>query len=146
MVYVAHVGDSPSGSSDVLLARSADHGVPILASLDRRRSPARPGAVFPASSCGGRRGGVDVSFFALSNAAVNVELARSANHAADFASPTTVTDSPFAPSLGVRGTKSGAWWIGDYQGLAAGNGVIYPVWNDTRTGRLEILAASVPAG
>jgi hypothetical protein len=47
--------------------------------------------------------------------------------------------------LGIReGGKTGAWWIGDYQGLAAGRGRIYPFWNDTRTGHLEIFTAVVP--
>jgi hypothetical protein len=145
MVDVAHVGDSPSGSSDVLLVRSADHGGSWQASTVAAAPPGRE-LYFQPQVAVDDAGGVDASFLALSHAAVNVELARSANHGADFASPTTVTDSPFAPSLGVRGTKLGAWWIGDYQGLAAGSGVIYPVWNDTRTGRLEIFAASVPAG
>jgi hypothetical protein len=56
-----------------------------------------------------------------------------------------VSGTSFDPNLGVQGGKGGAWWIGDYQGLAAGGGMVYPLWNDTRTGRLEIFAAAVPA-
>jgi hypothetical protein len=40
--------------------------------------------------------------------------------------------------------QHGAWWIGDYQGLASAAGAVHPFWNDSRTGRLEILAERMP--
>ena len=45
---------------------------------------------------------------------------------------------------GLRATHQPSPWIGDYQGLAAGAGMIYPFWNDTRTGHMEIFTAAVP--
>jgi len=36
-------------------------------------------------------------------------------------------------------------WIGDYQGITATADTFHPIWNDTRTGQLEIFTASVPA-
>jgi hypothetical protein len=41
------------------------------------------------------------------------------------------------------GPKHGAWWIGDYQGITAGAGAFHLVWNDTRTGKLDLFAATV---
>lgn len=34
---------------------------------------------------------------------------------------------------------------GDWQGIAASAGSIHLVWNDTRTGKLDLFAASIPA-
>jgi len=54
-----------------------------------------------------------------------------------------VTSRPFDPARGTLSGKHGAWWIGDYQGLASAAGRIHPFWNDPRTGRLEIFTASL---
>ena len=91
-------------------------------------------------------GGVDVTYFALSRGRVTVMLARATTGAGRFGPPQRISSRPFDPALGRHeGGKSGAWWIGDYQGLAAGGGLIHPFWNDTRTGHLEIFTAAVPA-
>jgi hypothetical protein len=38
---------------------------------------------------------------------------------------------------------AGAWWVGDYQGITASAGAFHLVWNDTRTGKLDLFAATV---
>ena len=53
-----------------------------------------------------------------------------------------MTDRPFDPTLGGPGGKHGAWWIGDYQGLAATAARVHLLWNDTRTGALELFTAT----
>jgi hypothetical protein len=55
-----------------------------------------------------------------------------------------VTSEAFDPTAGVPDTKHGARWLGDYQGLAAGGGVLHALWNDTRTGNLELFATAFP--
>jgi hypothetical protein len=56
-------------------------------------------------------------------------------------------NQPFDPAQGSpNGGKHGAWWIGDYQGLASTPGAFHPFWNDTRTGRLELFTATVRGG
>jgi hypothetical protein len=64
---------------------------------------------------------------------------------ATFQQTVRLTSTPFDPALATLGSggKHGAWWIGDYQGLAAGGGMLYPVWNDTRSGHLEIVTTAV---
>src|SRR5215475_13174628 len=55
--------------------------------------------------------------------------------------------TPCSPTtcLGAQGGKHGAWWVGDYQGLAASTAsAAQPLWNDTRTGALELFTAAVP--
>jgi DNA-directed RNA polymerase specialized sigma24 family protein len=41
--------------------------------------------------------------------------------------------------------KYGIWWIGDWQGIAGGAGAFHLVWNDTRTGKLDLFAATLKA-
>jgi hypothetical protein len=55
-----------------------------------------------------------------------------------FQPPIRVTSRPFDASLGLQGG-----WIGDYQGITATADTFHPIWNDTRTGRLEIFTATV---
>jgi hypothetical protein len=90
-------------------------------------------------------GHVDVSFFATRAAGVDVYLATSSTDGASFAAPRRLTPSPFDPSKGLPTGKGGPF-IGDYQALAATASTVYPLWNDTRTGRLELYTVRVPAG
>jgi hypothetical protein len=61
-----------------------------------------------------------------------------------FGPPAVITSRPFNPEQGGKAGKHGAWWIGDYQGLASAAGIVHPFWNDPRTGRLEIFTERVP--
>jgi hypothetical protein len=88
---------------------------------------------------------VDVSFFATAAAGVDEYLATSSTDGASFAAPRRLTPSAFDPSTGLPTGKSGPF-IGDYQALAATASTVYPLWNDTRTGRLELFTARVPVG
>jgi hypothetical protein len=54
---------------------------------------------------------------------------------------TTTHFDPHSPTAS-RG-KHGGLWIGDYQGIAATGDAFHLVWNDTRTGRLDLFAATV---
>jgi hypothetical protein len=79
------------------------------------------------------------SYFALLQGRVDLYLARA--DSGSFGAARRITSTSFDPALGVQGGKGGPWWIGDYQGLAIGGGTIYPFWNDTRSGHLEIYTA-----
>jgi hypothetical protein len=78
-----------------------------------------------------RRGSIDVVVFVAEPAT------------ARFGRPARVTSRPFDPAQGTLSGKHGAWWIGDYQGLASAAGRAHPFWNDPRSGRLEIFTARV---
>ena len=129
-----------------MVARSTDNGRswnrPVRVNLRAGRTPAmnqQPQvAVTP-------RGEVFVSYFGFSQGRMNVYLGRSATHGGSFSSPRRVTDRSFDPALGIKTIERGHWWIGDYQGLAAGTSTVYACWNDTRSGRLEIYVAAEPA-
>jgi hypothetical protein len=89
-------------------------------------------------------GRVAVSAFALANGRVDQVLLVSKPRQLRFGPPLRVTTAPFDPhSPTGSGEKHGAWWIGDYQGIAAGAGAFHLMWNDTRTGELDLFAATV---
>src|SRR5205807_644454 len=91
-------------------------------------------------------GTADVMSFALAHGRVSVLLAHSTAYGMRFHFQ-RITPTPFDAALSTagNGSKHGAWWIGDYQGLAAGTGRIHPFWNDTRSGRLDIVTTAIPA-
>ena len=62
---------------------------------------------------------------------------------ARFGRPVPVTSRPFDPATGTLSGKHGAWWIGDYQGLASAAGRIIRSGTDPRTGRLELFTTSL---
>jgi hypothetical protein len=77
---------------------------------------------------------------------IDVVLLRAKAFTDQFTAPQVITSHAFNPGDGGGEGKHGAWWIGDYQGLAPASGMVYPFWNDTRTGRLEIFTQLYPAG
>ncbi len=103
----------------ILLARSRDRGHTWDAPV---RVTAVPSATvfFQPHVVVDAQGGVDVTCFALAHGRVNLLLARSTTQGPSFGVPRQVTSRPFDPTLGWHGQKTGAWWIGDYQGLATG--------------------------
>ena len=62
-----------------------------------------------------------------------------------FGAPLRVTAAPFNPldpTTASRG-KYGIWWLGDWQGIASSDGAVHLVWNETRTGELDLFAATL---
>lgn len=81
--------------------------------------------------------------FALTNGRVSQVLLLSRPHELRFGPPLRVSP-PFDPHSPTQtGRKYGAWWIGEYQGITAGDGAFHLVWNDTRTGKLDLFSAAV---
>jgi hypothetical protein len=88
-------------------------------------------------------GRLALSAFAYRGGSIDVVVLVADPATARFGRPARVTSRPFDPARGTLSGKHGAWWIGDYQGLASAAGAIHPFWNDPRTGRLEIFTASL---
>jgi hypothetical protein len=144
-VYVVYSGyRTAAARADILLARSRDGGhawgVPIRVTDESRTGDT---LYFQSHVVVDDAGTVDVTFFALTRGRVDLLLARLPASAAAIGTPRRITSRPFDPALGWIGQKTGSWWIGDYQGLAAGGGLIHPFWNDTRSGQLEIYTAAI---
>jgi hypothetical protein len=91
-------------------------------------------------------GMVAISYFALAHGRLDLMLARVPVQGTGRQTLLRVTHQSFDPTLAPQtpGMKGTPWWIGDYQGLAAGPGALYPIWSDTRTGHLEIAMARIP--
>jgi hypothetical protein len=85
-----------------------------------------------------------LSAFAYRRGLIEVVVLVAESATARFGPPVRVTSRPFDPAQGTLSGKHGAWWIGDYQGLVSAAGRIHPLWNDPRTGRLEIFTTSLP--
>jgi hypothetical protein len=138
-VFSAH--KETAHHADILLAASHDKG--------RTWSPAT--AVTPQDQviyfqpqvAIDHTGQIGVMAFALAHGLVNVVLMLSKPGSLRFGSPITVTDKPFNPAAAGQGS-SGEWLIGNYQALATTPGAFHPLWNDTRTGQLELFTAAVP--
>ncbi len=79
--------------------------------------------------------------YVMNQGLVNVVLMISEPRSLRFAPPITVTDQPFNPA--VVANHRGVWQIGDYRALAADRNRFDPLWSDTRTGRLELVTATV---
>ena len=124
--------------ADILLAASPDGG--------RTWSPAR--AVTPqdqiiyfepqvAIDSAGRIG---VMAFAIAHGKVSVVLMLSEPRSLRFGPPITITNHPFDPAKSAFGRR---WYIGSYQALATTPGTFHSLWNDTRTGQLQLFTAAV---
>jgi hypothetical protein len=143
-IYTAFPTHKPgSAHSDIMVTASRDHGrtwsKPVPA------TPADDTIYFQPNLTVDTTGRVAISAFALSNGRMDEVILIARPGALRFAPPRRVTTAPFNPldrTTATRG-KYGTWWLGDWQGLASGPGTFHLVWNDTRTGTLDLYAATV---
>jgi hypothetical protein len=133
--------DTIAGKSAILLCASRDQGrtwnPPITVAASRQA------IYFEPQIAAAGHGRAAVSAFALASGRVEVLLFTSRPGHPGFGSPLRVTASPFDPTVGTS-TGTGAYWLGNYQGLAAAPGSYHPIWNDTRTGQTQIFTAVIP--
>lgn len=140
---VFSVHEESAGHAGILLAASKDGG--------RTWSPAT--AVTPkdqviyfqpevAIDDAGRIGVMGFAF-AMAKGLVSVVLMLSEPGSLRFGRPITVTSQPFNPATAGQG-GNGEYRIGNYQALATTPGAFHPLWNDTRTGNLQLFTAAVP--
>jgi hypothetical protein len=144
-IYASVTTYAPAtGASQVEVFTSRDHGRswsgPAVVASTADGTSVQPQL---AVGDGGR---VGLSVFELAGGRVQVVMVTSTAAGASFGRPRTVTGSSFDPTLGLASGQGAAaqHWIGDYQGLAATPGAFHPLWNDTRTGHLELSTATIP--
>jgi hypothetical protein len=82
-------------------------------------------------------GRIGVMAFAMNHSLTSVVLTISEPGEIRFGSPITLSDRPFDPAK-VQ------YELGDYQALATTPGAFHALWNDNRTGELELFTAKVP--
>jgi hypothetical protein len=143
-LYVAFPTHQPGAMhADIVVTASRDRG-----RTWSRAVQATPGdgvIYFQPNLAVDAAGRVAISAFALANGRLDEVLLLSRPWELRFGPPLRVTTAPFDPlnpTTASRG-KYGAWWIGDWQGLASSAGAFHLVWNDTRTGKLDLFAATV---
>ena len=143
-LYVAYTTHQPGAAhSDVVVTGSHDRGRtwsrPVKATPDDDVTYFQPNLAVDET------GRVAISAFALAGGKVDEVLLVSTPRQLRFGRPIRVSTTAFDPRRGSIGSsdKEGAWWIGDYQGITAAAGAFHLVWNDTRTGNLDLFAATV---
>jgi hypothetical protein len=152
------VAASPSG--DALYVAFTTHragakhsDIVVTASHDRGRTWSKPITATPADGVSyfqpnlavDHAGRVAISAFALAHGRVDEVLLVSGPRELSFRPLVRVTAAafdPLNPTTATRG-KYGTWWIGDWQGIASSASGFHLVWNDTRTGKLDLFAATV---
>ncbi len=140
-LYAAFPQQRAGTHSDIVVVASHDRGrtwsMPVTA------TPADGVTYFQPNLAVDDAGRVGISAFALANGRVDQVLLVSRPGQLRFQTPLRVTSTAFNPHTRTTGGKHGAWWIGDYQGITVGAGAFHLVWNDARTGKLDLYAASV---
>jgi hypothetical protein len=140
-MYVAWADGRNTGrGNDILYSRSISGGwsAPVTVNTDAGSSD----QLMPALAVG-KDGAVNISWLDNRNDSANynydVYMARSAN-GVNFGANTRVTDISSNPDNDQRtqGTM-----IGDYFAMAAGDGVVYSFWTDTRNNNEDIYMAPV---
>ena len=143
-IYVAFPVHQPRAvHSDVMVTASHEGG--RTWSKPMRATPADDRIYFQPNLAVDTAGRVAISTFALANGRIDEILLISQPDELRFGPPLQVTTASFDPqnpTTASRG-KYGAWWIGDWQGLTTSPGAFHVVWNDTRTGKLDLFAATV---
>jgi hypothetical protein len=146
-IYVSTATVAPSGDGSE---------VEVFASHDLGRSWSAPTVAVASSSATyfhpqlavDGRGEVGLEAFELAGGRVQLLMWVSTSKGSSFGPPRPVTPSPgFDPALGlsVGSGPSALHWLGDYQGLAAAASAFHPLWNDTRTGQMQLFTATMPA-
>jgi hypothetical protein len=88
-------------------------------------------------------GRLGVTAFVLREDRVSLVMVASRPRELAFGPPIQVSDEAFDPALGQSGgSKHGAWWIGDYQGLAATPEGFVAVWERREDGRIRVVLGS----
>jgi hypothetical protein len=145
-LYVAFTKHKPgTAHSDIMVTASHDRG--RTWSTAARATPDDAVIYFQPNLVVDDAGRLAISAFALAHGRINEVLLISRPRVLRFHPPLRVTAAPFNPkdrTTASRG-KYGTWWIGDWQGIAASAGAFQLVWNDTRTGKLDLFAARVRA-
>jgi hypothetical protein len=145
-INLAYVGVRPNGDQlDIMLVHAAGVGQPFDQPVRVSTTPDGDStAFFQPQVVVDETGALAVTAFALKDGRVDVVLWRAASADGPFDAGRPITSEAFDPAAGMPDTKHGVWWIGDYQGLATAGGTLHALWNDTRTGNLQLFAAAIP--
>src|SRR5262249_35566851 len=141
-LYAAYTTRQPGGAhSDSVVTASHDRGrtwaTPVPA------TPHDEVIYFQPNLAVDQAGRVGISAFALAHGLVNQVLLLSRPHQLRFRAPLQVTTAPSDPHSPTDPGKRGAWWTGASQAITASAGAFHLVWNDARTGKLDLFAATV---
>ena len=132
-IYIAYAA-KPNGNPDIFLVRSVDGGTnwsePIKVNQDNSNKDQWQNWITIDQSTGA----VYIVYFDSRNFPANdsaqVYLSRSLDGGETF-EDVLISDHAFLPAS-IQGLAGG--YMGDYIGVTANSGIVYPFWNDNRTG------------
>ncbi len=150
ILYVAYTADrvisdgtnntTVEDNTDVLLSSSYDEGKTWNPAVRINDDPLSDSdSHFQPELAVASDGTLYATYLTLYNADsfIDMYLTRSGDHGVNFDASKKITSSAWNPSNGVNG------WVGDHEGLASGPSKLYAMWDDTRSGHLEIYTASI---
>ncbi|OJJ18612.1 hypothetical protein BKI52_23665 [marine bacterium AO1-C] len=126
-------GVNTAGSIDVYMIRSTNGGTTWSTPIKVNQDPIGNENYFPWITCDPVTGDLSVIFYSdrnVSSTQVEVFVATSQDGGSTW-NDFRVSDVAFTPSP-IPGLASG--YFGDYLGITARDGVVYPCWTDNRTG------------
>jgi len=152
-VAVSATGDALYVAFPTRIPGAAHSDIVVSASRDKGRTwselvtatPRDDVIYFQPNVAVNEAGQVAISAFALANGRIDEVLLVPRPGGLRFGPPlqvTTASFNPLDPATGSRG-KYGTWWLGDWQGIVGSARGFHLVWNDTRTGKLDLFAATV---
>ena len=135
---------APAGTdADIVMHKSTDGGTTWGAGIRVNQDPLNKGKkqFFP-SICVDQGGGINVAYYdnrdyAASGDSCEIYMSRSIDGGNTW-TDIEVSDHAFRPK-NVPGVNS----MGDYMGITAGNGKVWPVWMDDRSGFYDIWTAGI---
>jgi hypothetical protein len=137
--------DQQGDQSDILFVKSSDGGATWSAPA-KVNQDATANDQFMTWVTTDEEGGVDVAFYDrgydANNTLLDLTVARSVDDGATWRQVRVTTQSWAVPEGCYH--QQGFPFIGDYMGLVASDGALHPFWADGRSGRCEVMTASIP--
>lgn len=136
--------DQLLGNPDILSIRSPDNGATWSAPIRVNDDAGSAAQWFPWLAID-ESGIVHVVWYDRrgNGSDIDVYMTRSVNGGASYEPNVRVTAAAFTPVLPWE--PGAAAFIGDYNGIAASNGIAYPFYQDSREGNQDVYVSLVPA-
>ncbi len=143
-IYVTYAARPATGQPpDIYFMRSTDFGTTWSSPIKINSEPANRDQWFPAIAVDPADGSINITYYDSrnypNNDSTEIYLSRSLDGGLTW-EDIKVSDRAFLPRA-IAGLATG--YMGDYIGITARNGVVWPFWNDNRLGYHQAYTAKV---
>jgi len=142
--------DMRNGDADILAVHSTNGGKTWSAPIRVNHDPVHDGKdQFQPAIAVAPNGTFTCAWFDRrfdpGNRLIDEEIAQSTDDGKSFGVNVRVTKSSWDPAIGAPKAPGGVTFIGDYQGVAADNTTVHPLWNDTQNGTSQQIRSTAVA-